>query len=671
MAFTPIGLKEQSDEQKEKVEFITEQWEDHLFVKNYHGQWEEFIAFFEGNQYAFYNPETEQLEDVVPFPERETKNVYNRIMPAIRAQWGELMYSHDCYIIPQTTESEDIKGAKAASMFIEFTDELRKFNSKIIRAKLYAILLGVCYWKEWWDESLFGYAETSGKKLQKIPGDVNFDFVNPFNCRPDPCAMNREGWNWFIEGQRVNKAGLEEQFKLEPDTLETAPESNRDVHLYERDGFVRSDIPEAMRIEYWQRPTREHPQGRFMVTSGEWILHDGENKNPEYDLPYFKLPGVIPKLGEPVDISAVATMKAAQKQLNKYASMVDEHIANFRLKGMIPRGSLQGGELKSWQRAGVDFVEYEARHGLPSYQSPPPIPPAIIERLNWMENEIETESSVRKTSLGQLPKYAQRASGVLFDSIKSQDRMVLLPQLNELDDTVKDSKRFRLQLIQKHYTVKRMIKTVGRDKEPIISNLKGAEVGGNTDVRVKAGIDIMTNRDKKQEVVMKFIEKGLIEDPRKALELLDYKGLDEYMEEEFIDERQAHRHIDFFRNGKPYIAANPEDNHEVHYKVFNNFRKTDDFTHLSKEIQGMIKKRIKKHREYIEAGKREPEEIIEEKPMPAPAPVPGAQMALPGVAPPMPVGMPPPMPAGEGLTPEKEAAMVEVLKQAIIEKGGG
>ena len=63
--------------------------------------------------------------------ERETKNVYNRIMPMIRQMWGALRYPHEFYVIPNTTESEDVRSAYVGSQLIEFTNENRKFNKKI------------------------------------------------------------------------------------------------------------------------------------------------------------------------------------------------------------------------------------------------------------------------------------------------------------------------------------------------------------------------------------------------------------------------------------------------------------------------------------------------------------------------------------------------------------
>jgi len=109
-------------------------------------------------------------------------------------------------------ETEDIKAAKIGSAFIEYTNEIREFNHKVNLAKLWAIVTGVCFWKEWWNKNLYGFGEERNKKGKHGPlqGDADYNYVNPFNVRPDPLAKTRDGWRWFIEGKRVAKSAVED-----------------------------------------------------------------------------------------------------------------------------------------------------------------------------------------------------------------------------------------------------------------------------------------------------------------------------------------------------------------------------------------------------------------------------------------------------------------------------
>ncbi|GAG53606.1 unnamed protein product, partial [marine sediment metagenome] len=173
--------------------------------------------------------------------------------------------------------------------------------------------------------------------------------------------------------------------------------------------------------------------------------------SPDAQIGHFQIPGLIPILNSQFYESAVKIGQPAQRQLNKLGSMVDEHIQNYKLKGIISGGSLGPGEFERFTRAGVDYVIVRPGMQAPYWQAPPPLPEIIIRWFGLQENEMETETSVRKISYGQLPKYAQRASGVLFEGLKRQDEIVLEPNIEDIDNALLAPMKFRLQLMQKHY----------------------------------------------------------------------------------------------------------------------------------------------------------------------------------------------------------------------------
>jgi len=599
--FKPLGPRDLSGDQKEVVDDTDWYWLNHPVVENYHGLWTEYIAYLEGDQYCYYSETLRSLQDATPLVEREVKNVYNRILPLIRQQWAEIRYPHSFYVVANTIEPEDKKAAEMGSALIEYTNVLREFNHKINDvAKLWALVTGNVFWKEWWNKDLFGYVEGKDGKPVKEPGDVDCNWVNPFNVRPDPQGKTREEWRWFIEGKLVPKSAVEEEFGLEKGDLPEESFVQAERGLFQRSNAVKPKEAMIVRKERWERPSNNYSKGRFIVTAGGFLLYEGESPAPEADIPYFQLMGLMPILDEGLGDSSVRIAQAAQRQFNRVGSMVDEHIQYFKPKAMIPTGSLTHREKAAFCRSGIDFVEFRPTgYGNPYWQSPPPLPEMFVRWLSFLENEIETETSVRKTLQGQLPKYATRASGELFQGLLGQDQKVLYPAIEAQEVQLQAAMKYRLQLIQKHYGQERMVKITGKNKEPDVAYIKGAEIGNNTDVRIRSGVDLMRSIEAKRNVVDAMIQKGLITDPKKAFELLDVKGLEEYMEDEYIDERQAQRIIELFKKGKAYIVASKDDNHDIHFKVFNNFRKTEEFDTLPEKIKGMILKRIEEHKSYL------------------------------------------------------------------------
>ena len=601
-----IGDEKMKTEQQDRVNTVNAAWIDDPVVKNLHPYWNEWIRWFEGDQYTTVNEVTGELHHATKLDVgRDTMNVYNHIVPIIRQQWGELRYDHQFYLEPNTIEREDILAAKIGSMCIEWTNYNGKFKRKINLAKLYALIMGNVFWKEFWNSSLKGYvSKDNGKTLTEVDGDVDFDFVNAFNCRPDPNGNSRNEWRWFTEGKRLPTSAIAEEFadKGGPDAKDIPgerKEQQQGTGLFERENFKETDEPTAVRKEYYERPSKDHPKGRMLVVVGQWLMYEGPNPNPKEQIPYFHFKGILPMIDELWGDSSVRLGQASQRQLNRLCSQVDEQFEHYGIKAMIPWGSLRGEELRAFKRAGVEYVIYNARAGQPYYQLPPSISADMINWISRQADEIETQMSVRKISLAEWPKGA-RGSGVLFQGLKQQDEVVLLPTIEDWDGVLEDAMRFRLELIEKHYTLPRMVKIFGKKVETSINFFKGADLHGNTDVRVKPGVDIFTNKQMKREIVQMLIEKGVIEDAKEAFELMQTGGVEEFLEDQFIDRKQASRHLEIMKTKpKPYIAAMPDDNHEVGFEVFNNFRKTAEYEQMDEEKREFVEKRMKEHQDFM------------------------------------------------------------------------
>lgn len=667
--FKPIVRADFDKDQKDIVEFIQSQWRDHPVVKNWHGKWREYIAWFEGDQYKFYNNVSNALQDVTPYVQREVFTVCNRIFPMVRQFWGEMRYPHNFYVEKNTLESEDERAAALGSMLIEFLLEKGKFSYKVNRAKLWSLITGQCYWKEWWNKDLWGYVQKKDGTLVKEKGEVDYDFVTPFNVRPDPDADGRDNWRWFIEGKRVTVRSVEEEFDLEKGTLEADLKESYDSGLFERDNQEKSKEPTVIRMEYHEKGSKSKPNGRFVVQASNYLLYDGENDSPDHLIPYFKIPGLIPIFGDQYDLSLVSLGQPSQRQINRAASIIDEHNQNFRPKAMIPQGSLFGEDLKAWTRGGVDYVMYNPMGaGTPFWQQPPPLPQTTLDILSFHERELETEMSIREVSMGRLPKYSSRASGELWKGLKGQDEKVMNPVIEDQNAALTEAVSFMLQIAIKHYGVERMIKTVGKNKRSSVSNLKGADLRNNTDVYVKAGVDLFTNKELKQDIVQTFVEKGLIKDPRQALELLDSKSLEDYTEDEFIDERQAYRENDVMKEGKVYPKPDEKDNHEVHFKIHDNDRKREDFGSWSKKSQEFLSQHTNEHMEFMRAAAAPATQTAAPvEPQPNQAPV---EMAAPAIPTAMAGAAPTPEAAGTTLTPEEEQVFLQLLAAEQATQGG-
>jgi hypothetical protein len=660
--FKPVPFKEFDPELKEIYQKTEHHWLKDPVIKNYHGSWREDIKWFEGDQYVFWNDVAEALQSVTPILELEGRSIFvvmNKILPIIRQLHGEMRYEHIFYGEGSTTEDEDTKAAHAASMVIGSVLDRRKFNPKISDAKLWALITGQCYWKEWWNKNLFGIVRSDSGTTAKENGDIDMDIVIPFNVRPDPEAKDRDGWRWFIEGKRVAKDVVEDEFDLPRGTLDAESKEKTDSGIFERWDLDKSDENTVVRMEFHEKGNKRYPQGRFFVCASNYALYHGPNGSPDQEIPYFMIPGLIPILGDQYYRSMVSVGRPAQQRINKIASKIDEYWENARLKAMIARGSLDPKELEMYTRAGVDWIFYNSMVGAaPFWQSPPDPPAILMDRFAQAEREIEVAMSVREVSMARLPKYSTRASGKLWERLKGQDEKVLMPWVEDLDVNLQDAAKFILKLAKKHYSIPRLFKVIGKDKRRYIVAIKGADLRDDTDIKVRSGADIFTNREYRQDIIMSFVDKGVIKDPREAFDLMEGKGVEEYIEEQFIDQRQAQRENDMIREGRVKPAVHKDDNHTLHFKIHDDDRKKEEYRSWSKKSQEWLEEHKAGHKALqAQAEKAAAPSIEKVAGAPAPGGLEGGPATMPEEPPDL-TTLPP-----ELLNSPETAALMEALEQ--------
>ncbi len=663
---TPKRLKDlEAGAVKDAFDLTRSDWDDHSFQALYAKLYED-LRWFEGDQYGYYTgtKNAEWFNITEELLEREVKNVYNRILPMIRQQHGDLIIEHEFYTVPATDESADRRAAAVGSIIIEQSNYMRAFLRKMIEAKLLVLLLGNCYWKEWWNKRLNGLAW--GKNgATVVKGDLDYAVVSPFNFRPDPHALCADEWRYVVEGKRLPTRTIEAEFGLAKGSIGEENYTSFEESRFTRHGLTKPKEPSAVRLEYWEFASAGRPEGRFQVVCGDWLLYDGPNPTPDARRNYGHFGSGIPIVGTQFHQSMVEIAKAPQRQINRHGSMVDEHFQNFRAKGMLPWGSLRPGDEQAFRHmGGVDFVEYNPRSGTPFWQNPPPLPDSSILYSQVLESEFEVETSVRKPSYGQIPKYGSRPSNQLFQSLVGRDASVMQPTLATIDSELVAMMKVRLAIAQKHYKEPRLIKNTGKGRMPAVRSFIGSDLRDSTDVMVVPGVDIFTTRQRREDVAMRLAEMRAI-DAKTALELMRFKGVESLVKEGKVDEYQCVRHLEKMVATSAYIPADPSDNHEFAFAFVNDYRKGEEFEELDKKVQGFIIDRLNEHKDFLRQ--------MAPKPAAEPAPGAGATAGLPSAeagaaAAPAPGGLPIPEAAagGGGVPPE----LIEAL-QAQIQGGIG
>jgi hypothetical protein len=182
-----------------------------------------------------------------------------------------------------------------------------------------------------------------------------------------------------------------------------------------------------------------------------------------------------------------------------------------------------------------------------------PLPSFVQVFKTELEREFETAFGVREASFGRLPERASHASGTLVHLLLEQDEVLLNPLLNTINKALSRAWSLVLRMVQDNYGTERLLKHVGDDGQYAITKFKGADLRGNTDVKVVSQAGLPRSRALRIEYIMKLREIGLLTDDKDTLDMLEFSQADKIFKDQLLHERLAHRE-------NAMIEDNPEIN---------------------------------------------------------------------------------------------------------------
>ena len=561
-----------TDEEEYLVKKINDYWEHHPDVSNRYPRWRKYIAWVAGYQLYDYNKISKKLIEV-PLT-RQHKIVVNKLRPYVRTLLAKLTSEvPQMSIIPNTSEDEDIEAARAGDAIISGLAEKLKFTQTVADVKLWTIICNRGFIRVFWNESdsgLIGYEDVKPEEDDGIEsgttepmvssegteaqlkavyedGDICIQAVPPFNCRVDPLFYNREDWRWFVYGYEDDAEEVESTYEIEKGTLNeksTIFSQAYSLDLQDEQDMIiggpdkREDISGRTTVvkELWTNKM-------WVFASGSKILDYGPNEFNE--IPFF----VTEERLIPIDTyekefqyneSVIKDVIPLQREYNKMISI--ESIAMDRaskLKVLTPIGSLLSK--RQWVNDYGVFIDYNPRAGEPHQMKTDAFPFEMSAYKGTLEREMQAVMNLGPASFGQLPERASHASGALVNLLIEQDDVVLNPLLNRINNVVSEAWSLAMRIVQANYTTDRYIRYVGEDGSNEVAKFQGADLRGNTDVRVISQTGLPRSRALRIEYIMKLREAGMLPDDRANLEMLEFGQVDKIFKEQMIHERRAHR----------------------------------------------------------------------------------------------------------------------------------
>ena len=533
------------------------------------------IAFFLGEQYVEWGDSLSAVRriDRPPNQKHLPRPVSNKIKHFVLDEHAQALQNRPTVdVLPASDDPGDISVSVAAKAYLEWLADtnVADFEEQLAIAYMWALAGTESFLKSVWDPHLH---EGKGR------GDIIA--CSPLDVYPDPYAKQFSRARWVIHSQFMDVEHIYDVYGIEvpPQTVEKTDPVR--VAL-QREMGMAPVLQGATVNELWMPPNRRHPAGLFCTWTGRYTLIEPQKYPYEHNqIPIVQL-GSIMRPGTQHYTSIVSDLRIPQMELNKFhAQMIQVREAFANPKWWIPaeleleedpddsprqilRGVSQGGALK------------------PELIAPMTMPPN--DAGAWIEQEMMDVAGSHEVSQASVPGRVDSAKAIQL--LKEDDN----GRAAELERTTRKAitKIFwqQLRLVQQFGDEEVIFQAYSREGFPEARKLKTEKLDPGMRIRVLMGSGLGSTRAARQEQALNLWGQGIITDRELMAELMELP-ISSVDPSSHFDIRLARNENLTIADGTP-VTPNSWDNHEIHLREHNNFRKTVDYAMLPTEVKNMF-----------------------------------------------------------------------------------
>jgi len=291
------------EEQKKLVKFVRQAFDEAYRARQeMELEWALATAFFEGRQWLRISSTTRNLIQLQNPTEPNRYVIIQKMRPLIDGVVGKLtQVSPDAYAIPLSDTDRDRNASDEANIICNHFNRKFSRETQLKERVRWACVCGTSYLKIYWDAKgtqvvpFFDMetGEIKGYKEMNV-GDVREEILPAFDVFVDPTAKRDADIRFMIHASVkplswfVDNYG-EEGKKVSADALSGQSSSYIDAYLEGGNGSGNGWVPAstarlgqiesrkkaAVVYEYWEKPSEQYPQGRYIVATNTALLYSG------------------------------------------------------------------------------------------------------------------------------------------------------------------------------------------------------------------------------------------------------------------------------------------------------------------------------------------------------------------------------------------------------------
>lgn len=453
-------------------------------------------------------------------------------------------------------------------------------------------------------------------------GDVRTDVLPPFEVYPDsllqpdvsrchsviharayPVSVVKETW-----GREVESETQVESWGLSRNAVAGGGLG------YGVGGYHAQNVKlqgHALVLEYWERPSAEFPEGRFIVVCGSLCLYSGPlpykvEERGELGLPFVRTVASV-RPGRFHGSCVTERLIPIQRRFNAWHNRKAEYNARVAIGQLwIEEGSVDN-PAKVEEDAGAPGTVFWGKRGYspPKYLDFPSLPASFEQEGPFLLNQFTMISGVSETTrMSEAPPGVK--SGVALDLVIEQDNTRLSHTVENMEGAHVEWGKQILRLYKQFAANQRILRTTGDDHSVDITYWDSSDITTD-DVVVETSALLANTPAQRRQTVMALLERGFYNDPEtgrltragraKVAEQLQFGNWEQATDIDELHIKRAEKENRIMAQGQMPMPK-PYDNEELHIARHVAYMLTDEFEQLNGEAQGQLEALVNQHIQY-------------------------------------------------------------------------
>lgn len=603
--------------EQDKVAYIKQEFERRRTERLYFElQWQLNMAFLEGEQYQYICNITNDLVEYPKLLASQEREAYNHILPIFTTRLAKLSRLHEEFKArPATSDTDDVNNAHITTKLLsQWQTEEGRLAKMQNQANAWMEVAGTSIWKTIWNKGK-GRKLAEGEEGFIFEGDVENVVCSPFEIYPDSSYnCDVEYCKSIIHARAVDVDYIYDNFGVDLMGQKINVFSSGFSSLKMNNGTFGRGVDTKqkenvnMLYEYYEVPSREHPNGVFWIACDNYdkLLYEGDLPfiNSKYNnrtLP-FDIQRCIERAGYFWGKSYIDSLIPVQRRYNALKNRTAEYLARVAIGVTVV--DTHTAEMNNLEEDGVQtgsIIYYEPTEGsqIPTFMQNPSLPNKFYEQEN-----TELSNFTKMSGVSEVSRDSSAPTGI--ESGKA------LTILNEQDETRLSLTARQIQncmlgvAIKTVYAYKqfadndRIIRIVGQsDAVKIVSWNKNSITA--EDICVAGIARIAETLTQKRNFVLEMVQLGLFRnengqlDTEQILEMIEFGDVNVGMDTKRLEKLKTNEeNLLMSTTGQPVPVEFFED-HTIAMDTHREFMLSSEFKTLNEQVKDVFRQHFMQH----------------------------------------------------------------------------